>query len=192
MDPLIYSLKNNEKIKVQGDYVCQPDAHWTVPSPVSSAPWEGKCSAAQISTLRRSCGAAARGWVSVPVLGFGWRISPPGLRSCCFSSSWELLCLTSCPSDFSGYLSASPWASLQSELLFLQFLLLEDLACVPLCAAVPARALPGMGNTERFLTWAWWFLPVSLWLDTVQGLCALIADPLKCLALPIAWIFNKY
>lgn len=85
-----------------------------------------------------------------------------GSVSATFSSFWE---------STSVSIWAWLWASSQSEELFLQFTLLEDLASIPLVAALPSRALPGMWNAERFLIRTWWLLLVCLWLDRVRVVC---------------------
>lgn len=53
-----------------------------------------------------------------------------------------------------------------------------------LFAALPSLAVPGMWNLEHLLTCTWQFVSVSLQLEGQWGLCALIADPLKC------WLFK--
>lgn len=45
-------------------------------------------------------------------------------------------------------------------------------------------SVPGMWNPEPLLTCTWQFVSVSLQLEGQWGLCALIADPLKC------WLFQ--
>lgn len=148
---------------------------------MSSTSWEEKCSMAQISTWRWSSREAEHG--RSPSWFWAWNAVFPHHGFLSAPSSWELLCLAGCPSDFSECwrLTAS-W--LQSEELFLQFALLEGLTCVPLFAALPPLAVPGMWNAEHFLTCTWQFVSVSLQLAGQWGLCALIADPLKC------WLFQ--